>query len=293
VSGESPRLFSPQHWFLTPGGGVRPFWRALLFLLLGLVVILLVSPVLHPYGEGIKRAGWSAGLLLLTWFLLSNLDQRSFRTLGLWFYGGWWKEALAGLGLGVVLISTVIGALVLTGAAQYQGFSQHPQLLRGMALAGFLFLTAALFEELAFRGYAFQRWVESLGAWGAVALLAFLFGAGHMKNPHNTSLSLLNTILAGVLLAQTYLKTRGLWMAWGLHWSWNFFLGPVFALPVSGGKFAPTVFVASLSGPHWLSGGEYGPEGSILLTVVCGAAILGLWRLPWITPSPAMQEVLK
>ena len=33
-----------------------------------------------------------------------------------------------------------------------------------------------------------------------------------------------------------------------------------------------------LSGPAWLSGGEFGPEGSVLVTVVVFAAAAWIWR---------------
>lgn len=286
-------IFSPRRWFIAPDDHLRAFWRAFIFLFLAFIVVLLISGVLHPDGEGIKRAGWSAGLLLLSWMLLSTFDRRSFRSLGLWFYPAWWKEALAGIAFGAVLIVAVFAGMVLTGAAELTGLSDNPGIASAMLQAAFFFFTAALFEELVFRGYPFQRLVDSFGALGAVLALSVLFGVGHIGNPGATALSTANTVLAGVLLAQAYLKTRGLWLPLGLHWSWNYFLGPVFALPVSGGKFEPSLINVSTSGPIWLSGGNYGPEGSIVLTIVCTAAIIGLWKAPWISPSPAMQDVLK
>ncbi len=39
--------------------------------------------------------------------------------------------------------------------------------------------------------------------------------------------------------------------------------------------------------------GNRGHGGGILLTIVCTAATIDLWKVPWITPSHAMQEVLK
>jgi len=115
----------------------------------------------------------------------------------------------------------------------------------------------------------------------------------HLGNPGSTALGTANTVLAGILLAVAYLKTKGLWLPTGLHWAWNYFLGPIFALPVSGGKFEPSLLQVAVSGPQWLTGGNYGPEASIVLTIVCTVAIVGLWKAPWISPSPAMQDVLK
>ena len=289
----SDSLFSPRRWFSADDGHIRPVWRAFLFLILGFIVLLLMSGPLHPFGEGIKRGGWSAGCLLLSWMLLSVFDERSFRTLGLWFYAGWWKETLWGLLLGALLIALVAAAMLLTGVLTLQGGGAHPKLGGALASGLLLFSTAALFEEIYFRGYAFQRLIESWGAWGAVLAFSALFGFAHMSNPGATVLGTANTVLAGVLLAVAYLKTKGLWLPFGLHLSWNYFLGPVFGLPVSGGRFEPSYLQSSITGPQWLSGGNYGPEASILLTIVCAAAIGVVWKAPWIAPSPAMQDVLK
>jgi len=83
-------------------------------------------------------------------------------------------------------------------------------------------LLAAVFEEVAFRGYAFQRMVDAAGPIVAAAVFSGLFGALHLSNPSATPLSTANTALAGVLFSLAYLKTRGLWLPIGLHWAWNF-----------------------------------------------------------------------
>lgn len=289
----SESLFSPRSWFVGADDRIRPIWRALVFLALGMVVVTLMSGALFRFGEGIKRGGWTAGCLLLSWMMLSTLDHRSFRTLGLWFYPGWWKEMLWGIALGIALICAVVSGMVLVGVMRIEGLNALNEVQDGLGRAAFLFLTAGMFEEVVFRGYPFQRLAESVGQWGAILFFSGLFGAAHLGNPGSTALGTANTILAGVLLAAAYLKTRGLWLPTGLHWAWNYFLGPVFALPVSGGKFEPSLLRVTVSGPEWLSGGNYGPEASILLTIVCTVAIVGLWKAPWINPSPAMRDVLK
>ena len=202
----SESIFAPRRWFIGADDHVRPFWRALLWLALAIVVVVLMSGPLHRFGEGVNRGGWSFGALLLTWFLLSTLDHRSFRTLGLWFYPGWWKETAIGIAIGIGLITLVTAGMMLTGALAFQGVNDAPNLARGLASASFLFLTAALFEEVAFRGYPFQRLMESFGALGAVLFFSALFGAAHINNPGSTALGTANTVLEGVLLAVTYIK---------------------------------------------------------------------------------------
>ncbi len=309
-----PRASSPG-WWQGGDGRVRPLWRAVMFFVVagflavvstqGLVRLLdliwpgtratLAGSNVPPPGLGaVLYATINAVILLVSWLFLSALDQRSFRTLGISFYPGWAREFLLGAAMGVALMLAVAGTLVAGGWVQYTGWTADASaaLPGALGFALFLLLPAAA-EEFMLRGYLFQRLLESWGQWGAIVALALVFGLGHLNNPSVTALSTANTVLAGVLLAVAYLKTRALWLPTGLHWAWNAFMGPVLSLPVSGLRAGPPLFEVRLAGPEWLSGGNYGPEGSIVLTVACAGTMVLLWRSRWLTPSPAMQEVLQ
>jgi len=60
---------------------------------------------------------------------------------------------------------------------------------------------AAAHEEAVFRGYPFQRLVESLTPVGAIAVASALFGLAHFGNPHRTWISTANTMLVGIPFA--------------------------------------------------------------------------------------------
>lgn len=298
---QSESWLSPRRWVFGRDGLVRPIWRAFFYLLFGFVLLVLVQRGLRS-GAGGMLEGWrmvsfyllaNAGLLALAWLFLRALDRRGFRALGLWFYGGWGRESLAGLGISAGLVTAVVLGMAVTQAVRYEGMNSAAGVWMGtLRGAGFLLLAAA-FEEIVFRGYAFQRLVDSFGKVGAILILSVLFGLAHRENPSASPLSTANTVLAGVLLAVAYLKTRALWMPLALHWAWNLMVGPIYSLPVSGVHIGPGLFVAEIGGPEWLSGGAYGPEGSVVLTVVCTAAIIWLARTEVVVPSQAMQETLK
>ena len=63
-------------------------------------------------------------------------------------------------------------------------------------------------------------------------------------------------IEAGVFLGAAYMLTRRLWLPIGIHAGWNFTQGGLFGVPVSG-LTSHGLLDASLSGPVWLSGGEF------------------------------------
>jgi CAAX protease family protein len=140
-------------------------------------------------------------------------------------------------------------------------------------------LFAALGEEIGFRGYPFQRLIDAVGPTGASLLMAIFFAAVHARNPWSSRMSLVVTFLSGLLLSMAYLRTRALWLPWGLHFSWNAAMGLLFGLPVSGvSDFSPVV-VSDAMGPLWLTGGGYGPEASLLAVIVIFASLFVLYRV--------------
>jgi membrane protease YdiL (CAAX protease family) len=297
----SPSWLSPQRWFLGPDKLLRPFWRALLFLAAGFVIVVLVQTGLKLVLPG-RATGWvldatyvamNSGLLLLSWAFLTLLDRRGYRALGLWPYPRWAWEFTGGFGFGAALMLLTALAMVILQALTFHAISAGSAAAMSFLGNAFFLLLAAAFEEIAFRGYAFQRLVDSWGKLGAILALSALFGAAHITNHSSTPLSTANTILAGALLAVAYLKTRGLWLPIGLHWSWNLLMGPVLALPVSGNRIGPGLCVVEVSGPEWLSGGAYGPEGSVVLTVVCTAALVWLALTEKLNVAPAMADEWK
>jgi membrane protease YdiL (CAAX protease family) len=136
-------------------------------------------------------------------------------------------------------------------------------------------LVAALAEEVAFRGYPFQRLIEAMGPVTATLVMSAVFGLIHLGNPDASMASTLVTILAGWLLSVAYLRTRALWLPWGLHFAWNASMGVLFGLPVSGLRSFSPVISSNPHGPLWLTGDGYGPEGG-LITVVVLLVSLGL-----------------
>ncbi len=284
-----------------PGVVIHPVLRGLLFVVVGFFLLLLVNSAAPGAAPGMPREARSllwyvlatSGLLLESWLFLRIFHGRSYRALGLWFYPDWGREMAAGVAIGAGLLVTVVTALGATRAAIFRGPTGDAHALPGLLFLGGWMLLAAAFEEVLFRGYLFQRLLDGAGSVVAAAVFSALFAAAHLGNPSTTVLSTANTFLAGLLLSVAYLKTRALWMPIGLHWAWNFTMGPIFSLPVSGLSLQPTLLRVDLVGAKWLTGGAYGPEGGVALTAACLAATLWLGRTRRVSPSRAMEEVLK
>jgi membrane protease YdiL (CAAX protease family) len=184
----------------------------------------------------------------------------------------------AGLLIGITLISAYVLIMWTAGAAHVTG---------GTAPAGFLSLCneilvpwlTAVGEELVFRAVLFRLIEEMLGTAAAVLISAALFGLSHAVNP-GADLTALVTLAFGLgaLLALAFAATRSLWLPVGLHMGWNMSEGFIYGLPDSGVTEPVQLAQTSVTGRPLLTGGAFGPEGSVILAVLCllASAIL-LW----------------
>jgi len=85
------------------------------------------------------------------------------------------------------------------------------------------------------------------------------------------------SLWARLLLVGCYLLTRRLWLGIGLHAAWNYTQGTVFSGIVSGNAPPTGLWVSSVEGPDWLTGGSFGLEASpVALLVGSTAGVLML-----------------
>jgi membrane protease YdiL (CAAX protease family) len=175
-------------------------------------------------------------------------------------------ELMAGLAAGGAMVGAIIAALWLAGAWRLVAAAPDARLLAiGFAQMAFV----AVLEELLSRAIVLRLAERALGSWAALALSSLVFGLAHL--PGNAKASVLSfaiVVVAGAFLGAAYFATRRLWLCIGLHAGWNFTLGHVFAIAVSGHPATPGAVAGRLAGPDWLTGGAYGLEASVLTLVV-------------------------
>ena len=179
------------------------------------------------------------------------------------------REFLFGCAFGAALIGACALLVILTTEVRHGRGSGFPW---GELVV--VFIPAVVHEELLFRGYPFQKLARANRVF-AVVFVGLIFAGLHAGNSSVTPLGLANVFLGGVLLGLAYLRYGRLWFPIGLHLAWNLMTGPILGHEVSGYRTVHSLLIESGHGPWWLSGGEFGIEGSIWMTAVeLGAIVL-------------------
>jgi uncharacterized protein len=212
--------------------------------------------------------------IALTVIFRLYIDRRSVKSLG-FQWQPFQRDALTGLCLGVAILGA--GSLVLFATKNLEWSDVHfkpGDFFLGLALMALIALT----EEMVFRGYILNNLMESMNKWAALAVSAALFTLAHGGNPGITSVAVVNLILAGGILGINFIYTRNLWFAILFHFSWNFLQGPVLGYEVSGLPLQG-VLQPALQGPWWLTGGQFGLEGSFIITCLLLGSLLLLYTV--------------
>jgi membrane protease YdiL (CAAX protease family) len=301
-----------QFLFFNNVGRLRSGWRLLIFTVLffltlsfaaiavASVVFTFFGPRAHAFWTGIWGHVAQQSLVLflavgIGWLCARSLEGLPFRAMGWSPHEGWFRDLLIGSCAGLLSLSIAVGIASLGGGLGF-GLNAAPATAVIKTVVGSLlaFLLFGASEEALFRGYPLQTMTRARLAWVSIVLTAALFGQAHLNNPNVIpGFTFINTALAGVWLALAYLRTRSLWLPLGLHWSWNWMMGAVFGLPVSGiSKITPApLFKAFETGPHWLTGGNYGIEGGAACTVALIISTAWLWKTKMLKASPEMLEL--
>lgn len=208
---------------------------------------------------------------LVYWLYVRLMEGR--RSLPEFSLPGAPAEFGAGLLLGAGAVALAMGLLAASGNYQVTGMNPWSAKIAG-PLAEMLFV--GVFEELLFRAILFRITERALGSWPALVISSVLFALAHLGESISL-LGLANTALAGLALGAAWMATRRLWLCVAIHAAWNYTLGAIFSIAVSGHP-AKGLVIGTMSGADWITGGVYGLEGSVATLLVMGLLSVILLR---------------
>ena len=219
------------------------------------------------------------GAWLANWLSMRIYERRPFAQIGLGLTPDSGRNLLLGLAGGIGSAALVLSLPLASGAALLVPSPDPTASWNSDIFVVALLLGGSAGEEILFRGYGPQILIRLLGPYATILPIGVLFAAMHSGNPHSTWLALVNTAGFGILFGYAFLRSHDIWLPIGLHFGWNLTL-PLFGVNVSGFTMKLTGYTVQWNaGPLW-SGGEYGPEASVLTSGALIALFVYLWKAP-------------
>jgi membrane protease YdiL (CAAX protease family) len=265
-----------------PSSFLRPAIQTAVFLLLYIVAVYLAIPLFDWTGGYL--VGLTVGSLVASVFAnslsLAIFDSGKLTDVGFPWNRNALRNSALGLAGGIGAALLVLCLPLVAGMAHMVPATQDPgSNWRTILFFPVLLVCGAMGEELLFHGFGFQVLLKQFGKFTTILPVGVLFGLLHASNPNASKLGIANTMGFGILFGVAFLRSHDLWLPIGLHFGWNFTL-PMFGVNLSGITIKPTGFeIVWKAGPLW-SGGDYGPEASILTSAVLILLAVFLWRAP-------------
>jgi membrane protease YdiL (CAAX protease family) len=226
-----------------------------------------------------------ASVIAATWVMLRAIDKLPWSEVGLDRAAASPAKLVRGAALGgltigaasLFLLSIHMLRIDTTPPGSWWGEAGHSTVL---------LLPAAFFEELFIRGYVFAVLRRAAGWKFALITTSIAFGLLHLANPGADSESILSVVVAGFFLGAILMVTRSLYAAGAAHFAWNWVMAGALHIAVSGIKSPDPDYRIVDSGPDWLTGGPWGPEGGIAAVVAMFIVLFYLYgrnmrRMEW------------
>lgn len=245
-------------------------WAAVLYAMMyGLLVASVFSGQwLHLSPQAAYAAAIAIPILGFAFYaLVVSIGERRAPS-EIFFQASSWIDLIVGALIGIVILSLML--LLLTSLGFYT-----VQLGHGKGwLNSFVFdsYISGMLEELAFRAVLLRIFSRMFNPIAGLLISSALFGIAHLT--HATAFQAIEVAFnAGLTLGLPYMLTGRLWMSVGLHIAWDFWEESILGVNTTNGFL---VSVPDLSKPVYLTGGAYGPDGSLLASLIAALAVAAM-----------------
>ncbi len=207
--------------------------------------------------------GIIASVFVITGYILfySKVEKRDITELS---KKGIVKNIVFGILIGAAIQILTLFVISIPGQLQIVSVNPLSFVVTPLAVA----LSVAIFEEILLRGIIFRIVEEKLGSITALLLSALIFGGVHSMNPGSSIISSLCTGIVGFIFGAVYVYSRSLWLPIAIHFSWNFVQSGIFGAVTSGNEKTSSLLTTEISGPEIITGGAFGPEGTIQAVIL-------------------------
>ena len=235
--------------------------------------------------NGIMPTGFLAGLLPNYGMILfiavaviycKSIEKFGFQKMG--FCTGIFDYILGGI-LAIMLLAVITVICCGCGVLTFEGTATSFDPVCLLAIFG-SFVIQSMAEEVLARGFLYNALRRKTGFMVATLVSAAAFMLPHLPSMLDGEaafvvIGIVNLMLVSVVFTLLYVLRGNIYIVGGLHCVWNFVLGGVMGLDLSGGSGSGNaVLNFRVSGEDLRTGGAYGLEAGIVTTVVLAMAVI-------------------
>lgn len=217
-------------------------------------------------------------LMLFVVLFWKFFDKRPIKDIGLISIKKGYKDLIIGLALGAISLLLVFVILLATKSVTLTQPLNKPNINTSLITGLILFIFVGINEEMFARGYCMTVLKQTSNKYVVVIVSSLIFSAMHSLNPGMSLFSYINLFLFGLLTAYMTLKSENLWLAIGYHITWNYFQGNICGFLVSG-QTTSSMYSLEIGSNSLINGGQFGPEGGIIVTFIILLNFLYLWKV--------------
>lgn len=215
---------------------------------------------------------------IATYFFVKVYQKRTAKSMGL-VSNKKIKSYLSGLGISFIMLSLAFSLATLFGGYDIKINTKN---VNPLVFVFFTFgwMCQGFEEEFIVRSAIMNYFASRSGVFVGIVANSLIFAILHLGNSSFNLLAFFNLFIIGLVFSMIFYLTDNIYTSAGAHSMWNFMQANIVGINVSGIISSKnSIFNSNPTGYSLISGGEFGIEASILVTLVGIVSLLILYKI--------------
>lgn len=215
---------------------------------------------------------------IATYFFVKVYQKRTAKSMGL-VSNKKINSYLLGIGISFIMISLTFSLAALFGGYDIKVNIEN---VNPLVFVFFIFgwMCQGFEEEFIVRSAIMNYFASRSGVFVGIVSNSLIFAILHLGNSSFNLLAFINLFIIGLVFSMLFYLTDNIYTSAGAHSMWNLMQANIIGINVSGIISSEnTIFKSSPIGSTLISGGAFGIEASILVTLVGIVSLLILYKI--------------
>lgn len=242
---------------------------------IGLIIAIAAQTYIVSFEKNISNSGLieiyenasMLGVILVVLLYCFVVERRRPETLGFHKQDSG-KNYILGFALAFIFITVVFLSNLMTNSITVSfDLSAIKWWYVILSLFGFFF--QGLMEETVCRGFIMNSIASKFGVLSGILINSIIFALLHSFNGGFNAFGGFNLFIVGILFSVMFYYTNSIFFVGAFHASWNFFVGPIYGVKISGSEiYSPVIKTVGKENHQLINGGNFGFEGSLIVTIL-------------------------